>query len=460
MIQVNRIYSSLNAFYLLPISILVLAVAKWTYRLYFHPLAKVPGPFLAKGTSLWQLVHCYLGDECTAVSELHRRYGKVVRIGPNMIDISDGAALESIYVAKGGFSKPSWYHNAYTDGFATIFSSTNLAHRATKAKVVAPLFSNLAIHRDQETLYQSIDRFVQAMKRSKEISNGLPVDLQGPTRALGLDVLSTYLFRHRSPSIQKQIDEGSMIPWLDFIVDIGQFFFLPPALYRYCVFLYLRFRPQRSLTINATKLVHEYTMSLPAGGENKTGTFQGRLLAQGISKEEVAAECKSMIYDRLRAEILDNQSGGIEIQRLPWLQGVVNEGFRLAPGNATRFPRVVPSVGWQYEGYYFPTGTVVGIANPELFSNPDVYNDPTAFRPERWFDASAEMQRDLIPFSVGLRKCMAKNLATAELFMAVEKVVESDVLKGAKPAKDPVDFWEWFNVAAKGNKIELVWPSG
>lgn len=121
---------------------------------------------------------------------------------------------------------------------------------------------------------------------------------------------------------------------------------------------------------------------------------------------------------------------------------------------------MVPSVGWQYEGYYFPTGTVVGIANPELFSNPDVYNEPTAFRPERWFDASAEMQRDLIPFSVGLRKCMAKNLATAELFMAVEKVVESDVLKGAKPAKDPVDFWEWFNVAAKGNKIELVWPSG
>ncbi|KAL8958431.1 MAG: hypothetical protein Q9193_004511 [Seirophora villosa] len=400
-----------------------------------------------------------------------------------MIDISDGAAQESIYVAKGGFSKPSWYHNAYTDGFATIFSSTNLAYRATRAKVVAPLFSNLAIQRDQETLYQSVDRFVQAMKSSKEISNGFPVDLQGPTRALGLDVLSTYLFRHRPLSIQKQIDEGSMIPWLDFIVDIGQFFFFPPALYRYCVFLYLRFRPQRSLTINATKLVHEYTMSLPGDGENKTGTFQGRLLSQGIPKEEVAAECKSIMFAGIhsfgsvlsmilwylakhgqmwdpRALTEGNQSGGIEIQRLPWLQGVVNEGFRLAPGNATRFPRVVPSMGWQYDGYYFPAGTVVGIANPELFSNPEVYDEPTAFRPERWFDASAEMQRDLIPFSVGLRKCMAKNLATAELFMAVEKVVESDVLKGAKPAKDTVEFWEWFNVAAKGNKIELVWPSG
>ncbi|KAI4117697.1 MAG: hypothetical protein LQ345_002121 [Seirophora villosa] len=393
-------------------------------------------------------MHCYLGDECTAVSELHRRYGKVVRIGPNMIDISDGAALESIYVAKGGFAKPSWYHNAYTDGFATIFSSTNLAYRATRAKVVAPLFSNLAIQRDQETLYQSVDRFVQAMKRSKETSNGRPMDLQGPTRALGLNVLSTCLFRHRPPGIQKQIDDGSMIPWLDFIVDMGQFFFLPPALFGYCALLYLRFRPQRSSTVKATKLVHEYTMSLPGNGENKTGTFQGRLLAQGIPKEEVAAECKN------------RQSGVTEIQRSPWLQGVVKEGLRLAPANATRFPRVVPSMGWQYDDYYFPAGTVVGIANPELFSNPDVYDEPTAFRPERWFDASAEMQRDLIPFSVGLRQCMAKNLATTELFMAVEKVVKSDVLKGAKPAKDTVEFWEWFNVAAKGNKIELVWPSG
>ncbi|KAI4140454.1 MAG: hypothetical protein LQ341_003837 [Variospora aurantia] len=401
-----------------------------------------------------------------------------------MVDISDGAALESIYVSKGGFSKPSWYHNAYVDGFSTIFSSTDLAYRATKARVVAPLFSNLAIYRDQKSLYQSVDHFVQALIRSKEASNGRHVDLQEHARALGLNVLSTYLFRHQPPRIQKLVNEGSMIPWLDFVVDIGQFFYLPFTLYHFCVSSYLRVHPQRSQAVDATKLVHEYTMNLPGGGENKTQSFQGRLLEQGFSKEEVAAECKSMmvagihslgtvlsmiIYylakdaetiDRLRAEVSNHGCSGVDIQRIPFLQGVIKEGFRLAPANATRFPRVVPSMGWQFNGYYFPPGTVVGIANPQLFSDPDVYNEPMAFRPERWLDPSAKMQRDLVPFGLGIRQCIAKNLATAALFMAVEKVVESDVLKGAKPVKDPIEFWEWFNVAAKGNKVELVWPSG
>lgn len=68
-----------------------------------------------------------------------------------------------------------------------------------------------------------------------------------------------------------------------------------------------------------------------------------------------------------------------------------------------------------------------------------------------------EMKRDLVPFSVGIRRCIAKNLATAELYMAVEKIVESDILRGAKVVQDKVEVWEWFNVAVKGNKIELIW---
>lgn len=159
----------------------------------------------------------------------------------------------------------------------------------------------------------------------------------------------------------------------------------------------------------------------------------------------------------MREEILANRGKEIDIQQLPYIQGVINEGFRIAPANATRLPRVVPSSGWHFGGHYFPPGTIVGIASPQLFSNPDIFHEPTAFRPERWTTASAEMQRDLVPFSLGIRQCIAKNLATAELYMAVEKVVESDILRGAKAVQDKLELWEWFNVAMKGNKIELAW---
>lgn len=164
-------------------------------------------------------------------------------------------------------------------------------------------------------------------------------------------------------------------------------------------------------------------------------------------------------YDRLRAEILGSRGSEIDAQRLPYLQCVIKEGLRFGPANATRLPRAVPGSGWHFKGHYFPPGTVVGVAAHQLFFNPQVFAQPAVFLPERWLDASLEMQRDLVPFSLGIRQCLAKNLATAELFAAVEKVVESDLLKGAKPVKETIEVWEWFNAAVKGNRIELIWPN-
>ena len=67
------------------------------------------------------------------------------------------------------------------------------------------------------------------------------------------------------------------------------------------------------------------------------------------------------------------------------------------------------------------------------------------------------MTRDWVPFGTGLRQCIARNLATQELFMVVEKVVESGVLEGAMAVGEKIEIWEWFNAAVKGNKIEIVW---
>ncbi|KAL8719670.1 MAG: hypothetical protein Q9225_003345 [Loekoesia sp. 1 TL-2023] len=62
--------------------------------------------------------------------------------------------------------------------------------------------------------------------------------------------------------------------------------------------------------------------------------------------------------------------------------------------------------------------------------------DSGELRPGRWADPSAEMQRDLALFSLGIRQATAGNLATTELFMAVGKTIETNVLKGAKPMQN------------------------
>lgn len=47
-----------------------------------------------------------------------------------------------------------------------------------------------------------------------------------------------------------------------------------------------------------------------------------------------------------------------------------------------------------------------------------------------------------------------------ELYWATERIVEGDVLKGAKVPEGKegdVEIYEWFNSSVKAEKIELVW---
>lgn len=67
------------------------------------------------------------------------------------------------------------------------------------------------------------------------------------------------------------------------------------------------------------------------------------------------------------------------------------------------------------------------------------------------------MNRNWFAFGAGPRACIARNLATVELFIATEKLVESNVLRGARVCQDEVEIYEWFNSKVKGEKLELVW---
>jgi len=66
------------------------------YR-YYHELHKFPGPFLASFTNLWKSYHVYNGDFELVLREAHRKYGRIVRIGPDHLDFSDASAIKTIY---------------------------------------------------------------------------------------------------------------------------------------------------------------------------------------------------------------------------------------------------------------------------------------------------------------------------------------------------------------------------
>lgn len=148
-----------------------------------------------------------------------------------------------------------------------------------------------------------------------------------------------------------------------------------------------------------------------------------------------------------------------DIQSLPYLSAVVREALRTSMANPTRLPRVVPPGGWAFKSTHVPAGSIVGCSAYELHYNSAAFPNPFEFRPERWLDANvtADANKHFFAFGAGSRACIARNLATTELYMATERLVESDILRGAVSCQDKVEIYEWFNSCVKGHKIELVW---
>jgi hypothetical protein len=89
-----------------PIPLLLFVVAIHFLRNKFgYGLSHIPGPALAGWTRLWRLNHVRKGKAHLTMIELHRKYGKLVRTAPNVVDVGDPAMIPVIYNIKDDFTK-------------------------------------------------------------------------------------------------------------------------------------------------------------------------------------------------------------------------------------------------------------------------------------------------------------------------------------------------------------------
>lgn len=63
----------------------IFAGAYTAYQLFFSPLSRIPGPFWAKLSSFRLLLGALGVDAHRDFVSLHKKYGKVVRIGPKTL---------------------------------------------------------------------------------------------------------------------------------------------------------------------------------------------------------------------------------------------------------------------------------------------------------------------------------------------------------------------------------------
>lgn len=90
------------------------------YRLFLHRLRHFPGPLGARIWIWWRVWKTFRSGERQAIviDELHKKYGDVVRVGPNHLSISSASAVSIIH-GSGPMShspKPATYLNPTNPG--------------------------------------------------------------------------------------------------------------------------------------------------------------------------------------------------------------------------------------------------------------------------------------------------------------------------------------------------------
>ncbi|KAI0015266.1 cytochrome P450 [Xylariomycetidae sp. FL0641] len=502
------------------LSLIALLVAVAFRRLYFHPLAHVPGPSFACVSSLFLYAICYLGVEGRVLRYYHARYRThVLRIAPDSVSLSDGEALHQVYVAEGGLPKDARYSNFRVEGHDTIFSTLDKSYRDQRAKAVLPLFAPSRIQLAFETqgvIKLSVQKFIAALREGRERPQSR-VDILDLSSRLSIDVLTAYLFHRVYGGLDEPMHDQasadsssgakgaavrhshwanklSATPFVLAIVAFSRFSLLPNWLFS-AIFssLFARVLSDEEVKTSLQKVSQFAAAVVDDDFLSDPETYQARLQMAGHTREETLVQCKAVMFagadstavmlatilfhlvqqpevrQRLRSEIAQSPSDA-DPQSLPYFRAVVREGLRLGMANPARLTRIVPaaqSEGLCVSGYHLPPGTQVGAAAYVYHHNPTDFPDPFTFAPERWLPAGDETateaqarrvrERNVFPYGLGARACLGRNLANQQLYVVVKEVVQSGVLEGARTCLDRIDIIEWFNAEIRGHELEIQW---
>jgi len=136
------------------------------------------------------------------------------------------------------------------------------------------------------------------------------------------------------------------------------------------------------------------------------------------------------IQEKLRAELktIDYDSTGIPalrpVDKLPYLNAVINETLRVYPAIPMSEQRVAPAKGATIYGYNIPAGTICSLQPHTENNNPRVFPDPEKFDPERWMidhesEQYKEMNRTMWTFSSGGRMCIGLQYSPLQLYLTI-----------------------------------------
>ncbi|KAJ2971560.1 hypothetical protein NUW58_g9382 [Xylaria curta] len=198
------------------LSFILYYVVHVVYLLFFHPLAKFPGPKLAAISDLWWVLRLSSGRLPFITEELHKKHGDVVRIGPNELSFASAQAFQEIHghISKGKarFLKTEFYEN--DDPTPRITSARDPELHSRQRKALSHAFSAQALRHQEDIIQKYVDGFIQQIARSGE--NGkTALNMSDTFNWLTFDVIGDLAFGEPFGSVE----QGRAHPWINIILD-------------------------------------------------------------------------------------------------------------------------------------------------------------------------------------------------------------------------------------------------
>ncbi|KAG0483799.1 hypothetical protein HPP92_011883 [Vanilla planifolia] len=184
------------------------------------------------------------------------------------------------------------------------------------------------------------------------------------------------------------------------------------------------------------------------GGSETSSTAMDWAMSELVRHPEVMKKVQQEVREAF-GEGVEHKEEAILSSKLRYLQMVVKETLRLHPPLPLLLPRVNDEA-CEVMGYEIPTGTTVLVNAWAIGRDPEHWQDPESFLPERFEDNSVDFKGgnfDLIPFGGGRRMCPGINfgLATVETTLANLLYYFDWEYKG----KEELDMTEGFGVGTR-----------
>ncbi|KAF2710786.1 cytochrome P450 monooxygenase [Pleomassaria siparia CBS 279.74] len=444
------------------------------YRLFFSPLAKIPGPWLTRISNVPEANALKKNQRTQWVTSLFSQTpGAVaVRTGPTSVSFNHPDAVKAIYGhgnAGEGFGKSSWYDAFSTTG-ESLFSTRSKKRHAMKRRMVAHSFSTQSLLSFEPFIDQTLETFVAKMDHFADTAEPFDIyfwfelftmDLMGEL-ALGksfgvLEAGKPARYSTLVEQSQRFANHSGLLPFGKHNVQVMSWIPIPSIqkLYKarleyldYAkVALEKRFQEHRKHNLTSGNPRQDIMQRFIEARDLETGRQMGfdelraetsSLMVAGASTGSVTmnwmiyylcknSDIQSRILTELEAMFPDNLAGEeplsfTTLNKLSLLEHVELECLRLHPPIGYAMPRDTPPQGAIIAGFYIPAGVAVGVPAATIGRNDAVFTCPNEWNPDRWsgkFDDLSAMKNCFLGFGYGSRQCIGRNAATTFIIKTI-----------------------------------------